>query len=280
MHFLSFYTDGSDGCYDLTTVSKHIESRLAPYFESVSLYNKDKLKSLPGSEDFCNSWPDPLPMNPNANKIGYFDFKGFLIKKKLEEIPEGSILMYHDGNFEKNAQYWESDWPNIENLCQNMLGANKSSVFCQFEREGAFVKEYVKSHIIDALIPDKIENEIIKNCYLINAARIILVNNEFSRKFIDDYIQICLDKTLIGPKPDNDPHPEFKWSCGDQDALNCLIYRYILDRKLEPTFPAFSFLYRVIRTDNKNFNWPGQSRNPHPTALSVMYNVELINYLR
>ena len=112
IYFLSFYTEGPeiDGGYDLRDTSKRIRERLSPYFSDVFLFNKRDLKNLPGSENFCNLDDDELEMNPNANKIGYFDFKGFIIDHTLKIIPEGSILIYHDGNFEKNSQYWESDW--------------------------------------------------------------------------------------------------------------------------------------------------------------------------
>jgi hypothetical protein len=71
-------------------------------------------------------------MNPNANKIGYFDFKGFLISHILGKIPEGSILIYHDGNFKKNSQYWESDWCNILNISNKLLNDNSSDIFFQW----------------------------------------------------------------------------------------------------------------------------------------------------
>jgi hypothetical protein len=279
IYFLSFFTNGDDGTYDLTEVSSLIKERLSPYFNGVFLYNRDQLKDLPNSDDFCNSYDEELDMNPNANKIGYFDFKPFLIKYTLSKLPENSILIYHDGNFLKNSQYWESDWDNIHSICERLLTENNSDIFCQFEREGLYVKEMVKTYTIDKLIEGEIENDIIKDSLLINAARLILRNTKFTRDFINEYYELCLDKSLISKSPNPSPHVDFKWSCGDQDVLNCLIYKYILDGKLPSTFPIYSFLYRVIRFENKPFNWVGQSWNPHPTGSSKLSNGRLISYI-
>lgn len=282
IYFLSFYTEGepTDRGFNLQTTAKAIKEKLGPFFTDIFLFNKTELKKLPNSNNICNEYDEPLDQNPNANHIGYFDFKPFLIQHVLNLIPENSILVYHDANFEKNPQYWESDWPNIQNICHKLLNDNNSDIFVQFERSGALVKEYVKTHTIDRIILDPIENNIVKNCHLINAARIILKNNNFSKIFINEYLELCKDKTLLAKTPNTNPDVVFKWSCGDQDVLNCLIYKYILDGKLNSSFPLYSFLYRVLRFDNKPFIWPNQSWNPHPTGVSIITNDRLIEYMK
>jgi hypothetical protein len=282
IYFLSFYTEGSeiDGGFNLTKKSLEIKERLSPYFKDILLYNKRTLKDLPGSEDICNYYEEELEMNPNANRIGYFDFKGFLIKKTLLEIPENSILIYHDGNFEKNPQYFESDWEKIYSISTRLLDENKSDIFVQIERPEILVKNHVKSYAIDKFFTTPKENNLVRNSPLLNAARIIVRNTDFSRNFINEYLELCKDKTLVSKSPDPNPDPDFKWSCGDQDVLNCLIYKYILDGKLNPSFPLYSFLYRVIRFENKPFVWEGQNWNPHPTGASYFRNINIENYLK
>jgi len=280
IYFLSFCTEGPeiDGCYDLRKTSQEIKERLNPYFKEIFLFSKADLKKMENSENFCNYYEEELEMNPNANKIGYFDFKGFLISHILDKIPEGSILIYHDGNFEKNSQYWESDWENIVELSNKLLNDNKSDIFFQFEREGVYVKEYVKTYTIDKIFPDPIENSIVKDCILINAARMIMRNTDFSKIFIKEYTNLCMNKELVAKTPNPSPHPDFKWSCGDQDVLNCLIYRYILDRKFPPSFPIYSFLYRIMRIENRPFMWKMYDK-VHYTGISSHYNHNLIQYL-
>ena len=282
IYFLSFYTEGPDidGGFDLTEKSREIKERLSPYFNEIFLYTKRTLKNIPDSNGICNFHEEELEMNPNANHIGYFDFKGFLIKKTLLEIPENSILIYHDGNFQKNPQYFESDWENINSICNRLLIENNSDIFVQIENPEILVKNHVKSYVIDKFFDDPQENYLIRNSPLLNAARIILRNTDFSKNFINEYLELCKDKTLISKSPDPDPDPEFKWSCGDQDVLNCLIYKYIIEKKLNPNFPMYSFLYRVIRFENKPFVWEGQNWNPHPTGYIKFRNVNMENHLK
>ena len=151
IYFLSFYTEGPeiDGGFNLSEKSKEVKERLSPYFDEILFYNKRELKGLPGSEEICNYHEEELLMNLNANHIGYFDFKGFLIKETLSKIPENSILIYHDGNFEKNPQYFESDWENINPICNRLLDENGSDIFVQIERSEVPVKHHVKSYVID-----------------------------------------------------------------------------------------------------------------------------------
>jgi len=282
IYFLSFYTEGPeiDGGFDLREKSKEVKERLDPYFNEIFMYNKRDLKNIPGSDDICNSYPEELDMNPNAHHIGYFDFKGFIIDHTLSKIPENSILIYHDGNFEKNPQYFESDWPNIYSICNRLLDENRSDIFVQIERSEVFVKHHVKSYTIDKMFDDPEENNLVRNSPLLNAARIIIRNTKFSRDFIKEYLELCMDKSLVSKSPNPNPDPDFKWSCGDQDVLNCLIYRYIMDGKLHPSFPLYSFLYRVIRFENQPFVWEGQSWNPHPTGASYFRNINIENHIK
>jgi hypothetical protein len=277
VYLLFFYTEGPeiDGGYDLSGIANSIKDRLSPFFRDVFSFSKRTLKEIPGSEDFCNSFDEELDQNPNSNKIGYFDFKAFLINHILGQIPEGSILVYHDSNFERNPQYWETDWVNINSICERLLQENQSDVFVQIERPGLLVKNHVKTYTIDQLFTDPRENYLVKNSNLLNAARIILRNSEYSRNLMREYERLCLDKSLIQKSPNPNPDPEFAWSCGDQDVLNCLIYREIFKRNLRPNFPLYSFMYRVIRFDKKPFNFPGQSWNPHPSS-DILINETII----
>jgi hypothetical protein len=277
MYLLTFYSEGSDldKGYDLKETNKKIIDQLNPYFEKIFSFNKRTLKELPNSEGICNSYEESLDQNPNANHFGYFDFKPFIIDYTLNLIPENALLMYHDGNFEKNEQYWQSDWENIQKISNFLLEQNSSDIFVQIERNEILVKNHVKEYALDHFF-NKEEKDIIKNCYLINAARFILKNTEFSRNFIKEYFNYCKDKKLISKTPIGNPDPDFKWSCGDQDILNCLIYRYILDGKLNGSFPKFSFLYRIIRLENKPFMWYDKL---HPTGLQYCQNDGLLQYM-
>jgi hypothetical protein len=280
IYFLSFYTNGPpvDNGSPLGKVADEIKKTMSNYFTDVFMYDKSLLKSLDNSETVCNEFSESLDRNINANFVGYFDFKPFLISHTLKNIPENSILVYHDSNFERNPQYWETDWPNIFEISNRLLKEVDSDIFVQFERD-IFVKEYVKTYTIDNIITNPVENQIVKNSFLINAARIIMKNTQFTRNFMKKYHELCQDKSLISKYPNPLPDQSFKWSCGDQDVLNCLVYKYILERKFKPEYPVYEFLYRVLRFDNRPFIWPNQSWNPHPTNAIIRNNFELIKYI-
>ncbi|MFZ9531137.1 MAG: hypothetical protein ACO272_01335 [Candidatus Fonsibacter ubiquis] len=281
MYFLSFYSEGEpyDEGFSLSAVAEEIKEKLTSYFDDIFLYNKRSLKTLPNSEDICNSYDEPLDQNANVHHFGYFDFKPFLIDYTLKNIPENSLLLYHDGNFIKNQQYWQTDWENLNSICENMLSENSSDIWFQMEREGCYVKSCVKEYTLDYFFTES-EKHVVKNSHLINAARVLVRNNKFGRKFISEYLELCKNKNLIAKNPNHNPDPEFQWSCGDQDVLNCLVYRYILDGKLPKTFPRFSFLYRVLRYENRPFLWSGVNNdNYHFTGISELRNTELLTYM-
>lgn len=288
INLLGFYTQGDevDGCFDLTECVKSIENNLNQYFDKIIFINKTELKKLPNSEDICNIYDEPLNyyngmvINQHANKIGYFDFKPFIIDYALNNlIPDGEILLYHDLNFEKCQQYWESDWVNIRNICERVLVDNNTDFFCKFEHDGAFVRQFVKTHTIDQFFTNQTENTIVRNSKLFGAGQLVMRNTEFTRNLVSEWLNYCKDKKLIGPNPNLNADDKFQWGCGDQDVLNCLIYKYILEGKLNSDFPKYSFKYRVFRMENRPFNWPGQNWNPHPTGVDYIRNTELINYI-
>jgi len=281
MYFLSFCSEGPphDEGFSLLETSNQIKERLSPFFKEIIFYTKRTLKLLPGSEDICNCYDEPLDQNPNVHNFGYFDFKPFIIDYTLKNIPEGSLLLYHDANFIRQEQYWQSDWENLNLICENMLSENSSDIWFQMERDNCYVKSFVKEYTLDYFFNEK-EKEVIKNCHLINAAKILIRNNDFGRKFISEYLELCKNKNLIAKSPNHNPDPEFEWSCGDQDVLNCLTYRYILDGKLPRTFPRFSFLYRILRYENKPFLWSNVNNdNYHFTGIYELKNTELLNYM-
>lgn len=284
-YLLTFCTEGEphDKGYDLSKCSQEIKDNLSQFFKEIFVFTPRTLKELPGSEDFCNSWSEPLDQNPNANHVGYFDFKPFLMDYVLSKIPERSILMYHDGNFLRNPQYWESDWQIMPSILEKLLDTNKTDIFCQWEQSDVKVGWHVKGHVLEAMFPDLDERNAVAQSPLIGAARIVVRNTEFSRKFIKDYKELCLRKDLLTKSPKGQCYSEFKWSCGDQDVLNALIYRYILDGKLPDNFPGIIFPYRVITFNNRMFTWKFDGpveewhKRPHQAGALFFQNHSLIN---
>ena len=279
IYFTSFYTKG-DGCFDLSPIVNEVNKKLSPHFEKMFFFNRDELKSLPESDDICNHFDEPLDLTyfPNAHKIGYLDWKPFIIKHTLNQIPENSILLYHDINFKKYPNYWESDWNNIYEFCDDIMKENESDFWMKFELFNYYLKKSTKTYTIDTLFEDLEQREVVKNSLQINAGQIIMRNTKKTRTFVDEWLELCRDKNLIGPTPNPNRHPESEIiGCGDQDPMNCLLYRYIFEGKLKPTFPKYGLHYRVLRKDKIYFTM----NNLHcETGPYELINEELIKYFK
>jgi len=250
IYFVGFYTEGPphDGGYDLTDTVRRVERELCGAFDCVRIFSRREVKKMVGGGLVCNEYPDPLPMNPNGHKIGYFDFKPFLLQIMLDEVPYGSIVVYQDMNFDKYG-YWNTDWANIPEIATELLDRNCSDVFAPFyfdpncPDDVVKVRKHVRPHALYSVLNPIYDFKVAQEARLIQASQIIVRNTRIGRKFADDYYDLCQRKDLISPVmiPFDERHGLPKWTCGDQDALNCVLYKYVLEGKLPPTFPRFAF---------------------------------------
>jgi len=246
-YLLLFYTEGEpyDKGYNLIFDINKIKDTLSPYFDKIFTFSKRELKMLEGSQSVCNEYDTSLHPHHNihSNNIGFFDFKPFLINHVLTQIPENSVLLYHDSNFGKYPQYWETDWKNIQKYLIN-------DIFVSCEVADLKVKTCVKNYTLSQIIKDPKKINIVEEKWLLAASKILMRNTPFTRHFIKEWHDLCQDKSLILTKDPN-PHPEFGWNCGDQDTLNCLFYKYILEEKLPQSFPGIYFVNRIWNDDHK-----------------------------
>jgi hypothetical protein len=279
IYFLSFYTTG-DGAPDLTHVANEVKEKLSKYFTEMFIYNKETLKQLPNSEDICNVFEEPTDMTyfPYAHKMGYYDWKAFLIDYTLKNIPENSILLYHDINFEKYPNYWQSDWENIYDVCDGFLKENESDIWAKFELHDFYLKKSMKTYAIDKVFTDPIQNDVVKNSLQINSSQVVLKNTSFSKEFAKDWLYFTRDWDITHPSPNPNRHPESEIiGCPDQDSMQCALYQRIFDGRLKPTFPIYGLHWRVMRTDTIVFNMKGMECKTGPYRLE---NKAVINYFK
>jgi hypothetical protein len=251
MYFVSFYTEGEaiDGCFDLRQIKRQVEKSISPYFEKMFIFNKGTLKDLPDSDWVCNEWGEETDFK-NGNKLGYFDFKPFLVDHVLSIVPEGSIVLWHDINFDKYPSYWQTDWNGLEKLMIKLMNDNQSDYWLRFELNGCYVKNFVKNYTVDYLIENSDDREVVKNSLLLNCGQMVFRNSSKSRELVSEWKELCRNKDLLKVTPNPTPHPESKMrGCQEQDVLNCLIYRRILKGDLIPNFPTFNFNWRTLRED-------------------------------
>jgi hypothetical protein len=229
----------------------NIRLLLDPYFDDLWIYDRESLKSLPGSDNFCNPLGDILNLNPGISSVGSGDFKPFLIDYTLKNIEEGSILIYHDCNFSKYPQYWQTQWGRIKETCEYLLDINGSDFFSPFEADlldgnPPLVGMHGKRYTSDKILDSKEDSDIVSGCFEIASSRMIVRNTEKSREFFREYKNLCEDKSLLMRNPDPEPYQNFTHLCPEQHVYNCLIYKYILDGKLNISFPTYYFVDRRL----------------------------------
>ncbi len=275
IYFLTFCSEGPP--YDsgkplLHNVGK-IKSLLSPFFEEILVYTPRLIKLCSGSDNFCNVHEGEFPLNPGLNHLGCGDFKSFIIDKTLNEIEEGAYIFYHDCNFSKYPQYWQTDWENLGLMFDLLLEANGSDFFIPFESllDGSpnLVRYHGKKYTTDAVIKDPIEAELISRCYEIASSRMVIKNTSKSRVFFKEYLDLCSRKDLLTKEPNPDPYPEFTHSCPEQHVLNLLIYKHILEGKLNPEFPKYMFYNRKFRIDGNLMQYENFTLTKYMSSKSI-----------
>lgn len=277
IYFVGFYTTG-EVAPDLSDVARFVEKKLSGYFTKMFLYPREEVKKLPGGENICNVYEEPVDMKyfPYAHKLGYYDWKPFIINYTLGLIPENSILLYHDIDFQKYPNYLQSDWENIYDVCEKFLNDNQSDIWAKFEMWDFYLKKSMKTYAIDKVFTDIRQNLTVKNSLQINASQVILRNTNFSRDFVSDWLNYAMDPDIIHPLPNPNRHPESEViGCLDQDAMQCAIYKRIFDGRLKPDFPIYGLHWRVLTREPITFKMKGSECIAGPYKLE---NKAIINY--
>ena len=282
IYFLTFCSEGDpyDSGKNLLHNVFYIKTFLSCYFDEILVYTPRILKYLNGSENFCNFHDGEFPLNPGLNSLGCGDFKSFIIDKTLSEIEEGSYVLYHDCNFSKYPQYWQTDWKNLEKIFDLLLEANHSDFFIPFESllngVPSLVRFHGKRYTTEKIIEDPVEGEIISWCYEIASSRILIKNTQRSREFFKEYKDLCSEKDLLTKEPNPNPYPEFTHSCPEQHILNLLVYKNILDGKLDPEFPKYMFYNRKLRIDNNLMLYENHLLTKYMSSERIKSMIEII----
>jgi hypothetical protein len=280
IYFLTFCSEGEphDKGKSLVRVASKIKYFLSSFFDDVLVYTPRTLKSCEGSENFCNFHHGEFSLNPGLNSLGCGDFKSFIIDKTLNEIEEGAYVLYHDCNFEKYPQYWQTDWENLISTFNILLKANNSDFFMPFESlldwTPSLVRSHGKRYTTNKIIGDPIEAEMVSRCYEIASSKILIRNTERSREFFSEFKNLCLRKDLLTLEPNPNPYPEFTHSCPEQHVLNCLIYKYILEGKLEPGFPRYMFYNRKLKIDHNLMLFENHTLSKYMTSKYIGTMIE------
>lgn len=263
LHVVTFYTEGhpKDRGSDLRNALARLRELVEPHVDSFTAFTPSTILGLPGAERLCKAYTGaPLPRNPKAELLGYYDFKPFVMLYMASRVSPGDLVLFHDCNFLKYPLYAEQDFSRWRDLCMSLLNDLGTDVFAPFESPGLKVKHHVKMHTMRTVLADTNpykayasapmevsceEDERVTMCaerHLINTSRVLVrAGSAATNRFLSEWLDLAIQPGLVGPTPNDKPHPEFRWNCAEQDVLNVLVYNWIERGLLPRDFPRYYF---------------------------------------
>lgn len=146
----------------------------------------------------------------NRRGFGYWIWKSQVILQTLKRIPEGEILVYADAGCSLNVE-------GLDKLKEYGELAKQGPGILVFEMVGLECGHWTKMDCFQALDFHDY------NSYQIMATAIIMVNNEFTRNFVQEWFSLCSNYQLLTDAPSIHPnHPSFKEHRHDQSIFNIL----------------------------------------------------------
>lgn len=282
LHVVTFYTEGPpfDKGLDLKAPAEHLRSLVSPHVDSFTAFCPRTIRDLPGAERICKEYPGaPLPRNKNAEFLGYFDFKPFVMLHVLAQVPAGDLVLFHEANVSKYESYTDQGFPIWRDLCKTLLDQLGIDVFVPFEHPSLKTYMHVKMHTIRRTLPAP---ALVRACGerpLINPSRILVRKTALAEDFLRAWLELANQPDLVGPHPNDNPHPGFKWNCADQDALNVLVCSWVLaHKKLPADFPRY---YLATASSNRRASRKcrgslgSRRRQPQRTEDALHFSEEL-----
>lgn len=183
------------------------------------------------SKDFRKKWGRYL--YPYSKGYGYWCWKPPLIKKTLDAMDEGDILLYTDvgcylnpNGKERLAEYYSI----VENSQTGMLGFRSQEVSVNGMPEGLrFENEWTKGDVFD-YFGVRNDKEITYSTQY-EATAVFIRKNPVSMAFVDEWVNVIdNDFSLITDDPSRSPNLEgFKENRHDQSIYSMLAKKYKID---------------------------------------------------
>jgi len=145
---------------------------------------------------------------------GYWIWKPYFIKKTLEKINDGDLLVYSDSG----SYYQNSVQPLID-----LIKKEKTGVL-SFELKGLLEKTYTKK---DTFVLMGLDDPKYSESSQREATYIWLIKNDFTVKLINEYLEFAQDERIITDlASQNENHPEFQDHRHDQSIWSLLCKKY------------------------------------------------------
>lgn len=182
-------------------------------------------KKLLDAEFAINYEPSPRPC------LGYWLYKPYFIHRVLLDAQDGDILVYADAGVE------------IISDLNHIVKSMGQDIF--LFTNGMQHADWCKASVMQAINGKQIEHEFQQ----VQASAIFFRVNDFTRKFIKEWLLWCQMPGVIDDSPSDIPnHPEFASHRYDQAVLSCLAYKYGIRTHFWPDAKWFS---------SQRYRWPG-----------------------
>lgn len=224
VHFMTFYTQGGefDDGMDLSKEANELARKTKPFVDSITLTSAYDLKKDPKTEIYVKEFTEEAIWNFKTNKIGFLRWKPYIILQKLKELNEGDIIFYRDCNITKYPNII-ADIHNIRKNAIGVLNYIQQDIFSPIEMYPKLkVKNNVKIEVLKRLA---ILSEDNMDSYLHNASIIICRKNKNTIKFMEEWLEYCMDDELLSPKIEDIQHCELLHNTQEQAIMNGMLIK-------------------------------------------------------
>lgn len=216
-------TTFSGGSYSLKMSQIRLEDQLKKYFDGVAAFDENH----PSIIQLMHSYPDVFKYRRG---YGYWAWKPFVIKQTLDAVNEGDFVFYMD-----SGNDIISDPEPLYDLCSNNNG------FMLFENRSGNPngeiwnnREWTKKDcftLMDCDTPDFVNGPQIDGAYQ------LYQKNKDTVKFVNEYLQYCLDPRIVTDEPNTtgDNYSTFVDHRHDQSVASLLCLKYNIKTFPEPS---------------------------------------------
>tara|TARA_B100000767_G_scaffold27340_1_gene23774 strand:+ start:3254 stop:4099 length:846 start_codon:yes stop_codon:yes gene_type:complete len=234
IHLLTFYTEGGDNDLglNLLDVKNTFEKQAKKHFSSIIISCPRKL--IANESKWLNIFKDQrewtkeqirltgtnFPWNKNWAALNFLLWKPILIRDILlnnDLIKTGDIIFYHDINIKTYPEYLHGMHKWKDFIHDHMK--NKSILL--FNDNNMTINKDAKKELIDKYLnntedPNKLHH--------IWAGALAIRKDETGVSFINEWYNICIDKSNRSPVTSYPNEPDFIWHSQEQACLSILYH--------------------------------------------------------
>ncbi|MBS4074779.1 hypothetical protein KGY14_06190 [Ameyamaea chiangmaiensis] len=239
--FTFFYSQGHpwDSGLSLSEPALILSDVIASHGYTYDAYTPARLRQLGAYETVRSHEGDfasHLFFNPGLSNLGLAAWKPFVMLHATRDLKEDDIVVYIDTNIKKHTEL-RGFVENCPHIIQTCLGQRDFFVGRECPNHDLMATSFSNLHQITEIGLDTPFTRAFPNL-IVNF--VICRNTEGGRRFLTEWLALCLQERFIRPPADGLAHDGYRWFCPEQSVCNMLIARKIQEGQLEPGFPSFS----------------------------------------